>query len=1008
MNEPARILRLISRLSLLLLAVVISVPGQSQVVSFEAAKTRLLKAILSNTTWPDESKIDGFVYGLYGSDEALRQVMTEQMAGFTVRGKPISIEVFSDLADAGSSHVLVVANSQNASLSEIDQALQQSQTLIVTDASGDKANTMVNFTYPTKTSLAFEINAGNIIYAGLNLSRDMLMFGGSKLDLADIYAETEAKLVRAKAIASDQQRQLDDQQRLLVQQGNTIQRQRQEVAANRQELGGLESRLVEIQQVLIDSEGQLAENASELDEKERILAQKEAHIESYSVRIASNMQRLEEQQAAINEQESVLVKQLGTIESQRLILLATGAVLVLVLVLIGLIFRAFRGKQRLALQLHGKTLELGVANRQLVQVTQAKSRFLSTMSHEIRTPMNGVVGMAELLEGTHLTRQQNEYVGLITKSADTLLGLLNDILDFSKIEAGRLELEVVSFNLRDVLTDTLQTLASLAEDKGLELTLRIPPAVPEKLMGDPLRLRQVMVNLVGNAIKFTETGEVAVELQQEPGEPGTSRLRIEVRDTGIGISLDQQQAIFDAFGQADSSTTRRFGGTGLGLAITRQIVGLMQGRLAVRSEPGVGSTFYFSACFPLSDEFEPNALPPPQLRGLDVLVVDDSRTNRMILKELLEHWGMIPCLAANADAALAELDREDRSFAIAIIDVNMPRTDGYELAGAVRQRPSNQSLRLVMLTSAGRASSESSRLGLQISRVLLKPTRQADLLRAITDAVGLTSEGRSSGSMKSPSDVAPRKVLLVEDNAVNQKVALELLSRRGHHTELACNGAEALEAIATGNFDLVLMDVHMPVMDGLTATRMLREREHGSGMHLPVIALTAGATVEDRENSLAAGMTGFVAKPFRAEELFRAVEGVSAGVLGQISEGGGVSAVAAGEDHVCLDWQGALRNLEGDEAFLRELAEMFMHQYPALLATVEEAVSRAGAEGLGDAAHALKGSIQVIGGTAAAATALQLERLGRSGDVNEVRTVLLCLQEDLNKLREALLSELAR
>lgn len=1000
--------RLIRFLFVLLWALALSVQAQRDLVTLEDAKNTLLQAILTHTTWPDEAAIDRFVVGLYGEDEALLRVLNAEMPKLQVRGKPVVVTVYQSLAAARAAHVLVLPSSENRNLEEINRLLRGSQTLLVTDEADDKANTMVNFIHRSKTRLAFEINAGNIIGAGINMSREMLLFGGSKLDLAEVYQETEAKLAEARAVAAEQEK-------LLAQQQATIERQRAEVAANRQELANLGNYLGTVQKMLSESQGRLDENAADLEEKERILAEKEAYIDSYSERIERNLERLAEQEEAIaaqeqqiREQGSVVVSQLNTIEMQRFILAAIVAVLVVVLFLIGLVFRAYRGKHRLALQLEGKTLELGVANEKLLQLTEAKSRFLSTMSHEIRTPMNGVLGMAELLEGTNLSNQQQECVSLIIKSADTLLGLINDILDLSKIEAGRLDLEEIPFALRDILGDTLQTLALRANEKGLELTFHIPPDVPDGLVGDPLRLRQVMVNLVGNAIKFTDEGEVSVDLKLESGGDDRVRVLFEVRDTGIGISESQQQKIFEAFDQADSSTTRRFGGTGLGLSISAQLAEMMGGELRVRSKAGEGSTFYFSADFGLSGEPVPVALEPEELQGLSALVVDDNSTNRMILEELLQNWGMGVTAVDSGEAALAELERSsDAPYAIALLDVMMPCMDGFELAARIRRRADCDAMRILMLTSAGRTASEDLRKRLDISRVLLKPTKHADLLTAITGALGVGAAAAEPGlAAGAEAEVAPRKVLLVEDNPVNRKVAVELLGRRGHRVEVASNGQEALDAIAGEAFDVVLMDVHMPMMDGLTATRAIREREHGSGKHLRVVALTAGATVEDRENSLAAGMDHFVTKPFRAGELYEAVESAAAEALAsREGESVGTSSAAAGEEP-CLDWQGALRNLEGDEDFLCELAEMFLEQYPNMLAAVESAVAGGVAEEIKRAAHALKGSSQVIGGKAVAAAALELEILGREANLDEAGPALEKLRQNLAALNAAVIAEL--
>ena len=1005
------------------LALVLPAAAVPEGVTVEAGKVGLLRAMLEHTTWPRENEIDHFVIGLYGRDKALLRVLSEEAPKFKVRGKPVVVTQFNSLSKAKAAHILVLARSRNSRLDKIEHELHLSHTLIVTDGSDDQRHIMVNFTHPSETILSFEINRSNIVYAGLQLSKSILLFGGTELDTATIYKETEAELVRAKALADQQEQQLEVQQKLLAEQESTIEQQRRQVEANKAELAKLEQNLTGVQAALEEnenklmaSENRLRENAAALMEKESVLAEKEAFIESYSTKIERNLRRLEDQQAEIKKQErqiaeqnAVLTKQVSTIENQQFILSAAAAALLLVLCLIGIIFRGYRSKHRIALKLEGKTRELQVANEKLVQVTEAKSRFLSTMSHEIRTPMNGVIGMAELLESTDLTTQQREYVSLIIQSADTLLGLINDILDFSKIEAGRLDLEAIPFNLRDILGDTLQSLGLRAAEKGLELTFHIPPDVPDKLIGDPIRLRQIVVNLVGNAVKFTETGEVVVDLRLESATGDTVRVAFEVRDTGVGITEQQQKKIFEAFGQADSSTTRQFGGTGLGLAIASQLTGMMGGSMAVTSEIGQGSTFSFSADFDLPDEPATVRLHPASLRGQRALVVDDNSTNRMILNELLLNWGMVASVVDSGESALAELDRaarEGHSFALALLDVMMPHMDGFELAARIRERPEQAKMCILMLTSTGRSDQESLRVRLDISRILLKPVKHSDLLVAITDALGGTTvESRAPRPIERPVDLPVRQILLVEDNPVNQKVANDLLNRRGHCVELAQNGQEAVELVSKKAFDIVLMDIHMPVMDGLTATRKIREQEHTKGVHVPIIAMTAGATMEDRERCFAAGMDDFVSKPFRADELYRVVEDSSPGrPAGEIDS----ASPTDGEGECCLDWDGALRKLDGDEELLQELSEMFLEQCPTLMASIGEAISTEDAAELQRLAHTLKGSARVIGGQAAAAAALQLEHIGRDEELKAADSALDALEVKVAELMDALYSSRSR
>ncbi len=996
------------------LALAMNASGQTGLVTVEDGKATLLHAILNHTTWPDDEDIDQFIVGLYGYDPALLQTLNKALQEVTIRGKSVDVRSYRTIPEAKESHILVLTRATNYQLEKIDRELHLSQTLIVTDRSDDQRRIMINFTQPSETLLSFEINRSNIVYAGLELSKDILLFGGTELDVATIYKETEAELVRAKEVARDQELQLEVQQRLLADQQRTIAEQRAQVEANRAELATLEQDLTAIRTTLDNSASKLAANEAALLEKEQVLAEKEAYIQSYSGKIERNLARLEDQAAEIdekelliNEQNRVLVTQVNTIQYQKYFLVAAAAVLVLVLSLIGIIFRSYRSKHRINLKLEGKTKELEVANYQLVQVTDAKSRFLSTMSHEIRTPMNGVIGMAELLQGTQLSAQQRDYLSLIITSADTLLDLINDILDFSKIEAGRLDLESIPFKLRDILGDTLQSMALQASEKGLELSFHIPPEVPDQLIGDPVRLRQIVVNLVGNAIKFTESGEIVVDLSLETVSAQSARIAFEVRDTGLGISEHQQRKIFEAFGQADSSTTRQFGGTGLGLAIASQLVEIMGGNMALDSRPGQGSRFSFGADFQLADEPDTEPLHPDSLRGLRVLVVDDNSTNRMILEELLNNWGMVVRLAEGGEQALAELDGIDdaeQPYVLALLDVMMPHMDGFELAARMREHPQGASMRILMLTSAGSANQEAQRDALDISRVLLKPVKHSDLLVSITDALGVTrAEDSTAIPEEHPADLAVREVLLVEDNPVNQKVANDLLTRRGHQVEVVNNGAQALDYVFKKAFDVVLMDVHMPVMDGLTATRAIREQEQASGSHVPIIAMTAGATTEDREQCFAAGMDAFVTKPFRAGELYRVVEEAAPGREREATEEPTEEPVEDKPGEARLDWQAALRNLDGDEELLIELSEMFLTQCPELLAEIEKAISSEQAAELQRAAHTLKGSAHIIGAQAVAAAALRLEEIGREEKPETAAPSLRSLESELAELEPALL-----
>jgi signal transduction histidine kinase/CheY-like chemotaxis protein len=654
-----------------------------------------------------------------------------------------------------------------------------------------------------------------------------------------------------------------------------------------------------------------------------------------------------------------------------------------------------------------RTAELRAANEELVgardramEASRVKSEFLTNMSHEILTPMNGIIGMTELVLDSDLTADQRDQLGTVRISAESLLAVLNDILDFSKIESHRLELEPEVFALANLVSDLLKPLTVRAEQKGLELIGEIAADVPAALVGDPHRLRQVVMNLVGNAIKFTERGHVAVAVSVEKANEQTAFLHFTITDTGVGIPREKQASIFEPFVQADGSTTRRFGGAGLGLTIGRALAELMGGRLWVESEPDRGSTFHFTASFGIG-ELPQADHPDTLLLQLPVLIVDDNAVNRRIFVESLTRWQMKPTAVEGGREALEALltaAQAGNPFALVLLDANMPDLDGFGVAKRIRQQQTLAGATIMMLTSSGQYGDSSRCRELGVAAYVRKPITPSDLLQAIYGALERPGTDVFTAPGQGPAGCARSlRVLLAEDNPVNQRVAVGLLGRRGHTVVLAKNGREAISALEHETFDVVLMDVQMPEVGGFEATEAIRACEREKGGHVRIVAMTAHAMPGDRERCLAAGMDDYLAKPAESRVLFAVLENDSSAVI--VPPDPAVPARPATSSFDLADLE---RSMDGDQALVREVVKIFLEDCPLQMAAIKAAVDARNAAQIRATAHALKGSAGYLRATLVFEAARALEAIGREGVLARADTLHQRLVAETTRLVEEL------
>jgi two-component system sensor histidine kinase/response regulator len=660
--------------------------------------------------------------------------------------------------------------------------------------------------------------------------------------------------------------------------------------------------------------------------------------------------------------------------------------------------------------------ELEMAKRRAEDAAETKSAFLANMSHEIRTPLNAILGMTTLALQTRLSAEQQDYLRTVKSSSLALVAIVNDILDFSKIEARRLELELVEFELRETVGDTAKAIAIRAAEKGLELACDVSADAPEVLLGDAGRLRQVLLNVLANAVKFTNEGEVVLRVSVANAVEPHVQLHFSVSDTGIGIPLDKQEQVFHAFTQADSSTTRRYGGTGLGLAIALRLVELMGGRMWVESEVGRGSTFHFTAAFerPEAPATDVVSYRPADLDGLRVLVVDDNATNRRILEEMLASWQMKPHAVSDARTAmeaLREASPTDDRFHVVLSDCEMPSVDGFTLARQIKRDRRLRTTPVVLLCSVGRAGDAERCRRAGIDAFLTKPVKHSDLLDTLTTLFGVSTRREPPQPVIKAAAGSPDRslhILVAEDNAVNRTLVTTLLKKRGHSVKAVENGREAVEAIQAAGarqFDVVVMDVQMPEMGGFEATEAIRASEGASGAHLPIVALTAHAMQGDRARCLAAGMDGYLTKPIDVDQLMATLEDFCGqpreAALKKVEHTSQSSQSSRGAAAMIFDERTALSCAAGDRRLLKRIIALFRSDHSTTLRRINRAVEERDAEALRMAAHALKGSIATVGGARGRDAAAELEQMGRAHQFDDAEAAYRRLSNEIALLDDA-------
>ncbi len=1055
---------------LILMILLSSREALAEKTSPDILKSAFLNNFLKSVEWPDESQSQRLVVGFYGDNQTLYVTFRSLARNKFIRGKPIEARQIRNLDDAKQAHMLVIATHLNDDFEEIALSLLRSQTLLITERNPHKHAIMINFTQPTPNKIAFEVNKANILYEELILSKDIILYGGTELDVAKLYKENEQALLKIKRKIEQQDQELKQQQTQLLQQNKQISEQlenlnrsKTEFASLKQEATQLNTRIKEQstnlshqqllmreinqkhdlakseanqlsqqleaqQKTLKINEQELKTIRTELEQKQRELKEKEIveremeHNLNLNRKILLDQLRdIERHARQIEKQERALTNQNLTIRAQENLLYLTFGVIGLFIILIVVLVASFVSRKNAAEALKS-------AKRNADQANAAKSDFLARMSHEIRTPMNAIIGLSDLALMTELTTKQRDYIEKSHRAAKALLGVINDILDFSKIEAGKLSLESVEFELEELLSDVDLLLGNSLKEKGLILNYTVSHKVPIQLRGDPLRIRQVIINLVSNALKFTEEGSITISIDVLNEENNAITLKGSVKDTGIGLSQHQIQCLFEPFSQADSSTTRKYGGSGLGLTICHRLVQMMGGDIWVDSEPGKGSNFHFTLCVERSYSLLNPFNLPDKLRELKVLVVDDNEADKIALAENLRAINLSPIEVSSGYAAIEAIEQQDPKtpFQLAFISQEMDVLNGLETVNKIETLSNNdEQLKYILTTTSKDHASQLKEQNNQIHGTLVKPTSRSTCLDKISSVYSQSRQkhsvlrpihGLSSDRLKT---IQGAHILLVEDNEINQQVAKELLQKAGFHVEIAEHGEAALACVQASQYDLVFMDIEMPLMDGLEATHCIRalsqeDPKWAKLKELPVIAMTAHAMSGDKEKSLAAGMNDHITKPLDPLDVTNALlrwikpenltqpSSPSAPLTPSVSTQPSEAQLVALSSIEGLDIHSALARVDNDYTTYLTILSLFLKKNRLIVNDLNSALATYNLDELTQLAHTLKGSAGNIGAKQIAVLAENIELASNKQNIDAIPSYLDSLSNELPKLLEAL------